>query len=132
MCDYDPNVSYNTQVATYVGLVPSQNQLSGNTRAGWKYRVWRKKFESQAKRWDLKKAPPGIKCIGIFTRHYGKRCREYDLENLIGGLKPLIDVLRGLGIIVNDDPKHWRGYYRQTPAADKVSKLTIEIRQIIE
>lgn len=31
---------------------------------------------------------------------------EPDYDGLVGGMKPLIDCLHRLGIIVNDDPKH--------------------------
>ena len=45
-------------------------------------------------------------CKIEIIRNYGYRKRAFDADNLIGSVKILIDGMRDLGIIHNDDPKH--------------------------
>ena len=48
-----------------------------------------------------------------FTRIYAGRQRPLDYGNLVGGAKPLPDALIVAGIIVDDDPKHFKAQYEQ-------------------
>lgn len=50
------------------------------------------------------------------TRFYPKGCRAYDQDNLRGGLKPIIDLLKGT-YIVDDRPQMLVAEYHQKPAA---------------
>jgi hypothetical protein len=47
------------------------------------------------------------------TRVFTGRRREFDHANLVGGCKPLIDVLVSMAIIVDDAPKHFTCAYAQ-------------------
>lgn len=45
-------------------------------------------------------------CRIQITRNYGYRKRAFDADNLTGSAKILIDSIRDLRIIHDDDPKH--------------------------
>lgn len=47
------------------------------------------------------------------TRVYSGRSREFDHGNLVGGCKPLIDVLVSAAVIQDDAPRHFSCAYHQ-------------------
>lgn len=101
------------------GTILSQNALGANNQTNYKYRKMREKYVSDLKgKADQIPTADAFRC-GIITRYYNTLRefggqRAYDLENLIGGCKPLLDVLRNhYGLLVNDSPPWWRGYYHQ-------------------
>lgn len=59
------------------------------------------------------------------TRLYCPPKREFDLANLVGGAKPLIDCLAELGVIVDDAPKYFRCTYRQFKSDRNQTVLTL-------
>ena len=65
---------------------PSLNQISG----GWKRHNWRKRFEKQLPPLIKSKRAKGPRRL-VIVRVLGPRERRYDLDNLTGGAKPLID-----------------------------------------
>jgi Holliday junction resolvase RusA-like endonuclease len=132
MCGYDPDEEYKSWLLVYPGQSPSQNMLKGNSKGNYLYRKWRKSFQKILEK-QMKAVPPAQgRRIGVLTRYWAKGCRPYDLENLVGGLKPLIDVLKRNGVIIDDAPKWWRGYYRQEKSADGANRLEIEIRESVD
>lgn len=130
-CTFDPDEEYIAWKLTYNGKVPSQNQLKGNTRYAYNYRRWRASFQKQLETQFAEIPKAEIARTGIITRYIGAKCRVYDLENFIGGCKPLIDVLKRNGVIVDDAPKWWRGHYHQNKSPDGEHRLEIEIRQAV-
>ena len=127
-----PKCNYNTEALRSIHFIASidmalisQNELGGNYmgRAGYRYRGFKKKFIAAIIKADpnYPKAIKGSRYTGTITRYYGARCRPYDLENLIGGCKPLVDALKELGIINDDSPKFWTGYYQQIESTKKTS-----------
>jgi hypothetical protein len=66
-----------------------------------------------------------MKIVGTITRFYAGRCRQYDLENLVGGCKPLIDAMKEFRIIHDDNPDVWVGYYRQEKSKTNTNYATI-------
>lgn len=108
-------------------MLPSQNLLGGNHQSGFKYRNFRRRFKDTLEE-QLNAVPRANQFrAGIITRQYGKGRRLYDVENFIGGCKPLVDVLKAYAVILNDSPSCWRGYYLQERSADGLDRFTIEL-----
>jgi Holliday junction resolvase RusA-like endonuclease len=59
------------------------------------------------------------------TRFYGYRKRAFDLDNLYGSVKLLVDAMRGLEIIQEDTPKHIDLTVEQEKSPDKSTFVTI-------
>ena len=133
MCHWDPDrVPVRTWDVWVNYSYPSQNDLGGNHKSGFKYRRIRNSLALRLK--DQLNAIPAAKQFraGVITRHYGlsakgRQKREYDRENLIGGGKPLVDVLKDYAVIIDDRPDCWTGHYRQEKAADGVDKIHIQL-----
>ena len=49
----------------------------------------------------------------IFTRLMGPGAHRFDMFNLYGGLKSVVDALVRLNVLVDDDPRWFEGYARQ-------------------
>lgn len=60
------------------------------------------------------------------VRH-GKRL--LDPDNLVGGAKPLIDAMRDLGLIVDDDPAHLELTVKQQKAKEPKMLVLIETEE---
>ena len=62
------------------------------------------------------------------TRSWGKRKRAFDIDNLYGGCKLLLDALKekgGLGIISDDSPKQVLLEVRQEKSGDDIGGIRI-------
>jgi hypothetical protein len=111
----------------FKGVVPSQNDIGANDRLGWKYRQWRKSFYKQfEKQFSKIKKAKTIRHV-VFTRYYGLKKRAYDYGNLVGGLKPALDVIKNVKRIIDDSPAYVVEHYRQLPSGHARSYLTVEI-----
>lgn len=135
MCGWDDERSpTRTWVASVEFSYPSQNDLGGNHKSGFKYRNFRNKLAKLLKD-QLNDIPAAMKYrVGIITRYYGvsakgKQKRAYDEENLVGGGKPLIDVLKDYAVILDDNPSAWKGYYKQAKAPDGVDRIHIQLME---
>lgn len=53
--------------------------------------------------------------------------RLLDVDNLVGGCKPLIDALRRSGLIWDDSPKYLKVVYEQVQVSAKRSKTVITV-----
>lgn len=133
MCDWDPDrAPARTWEVTITANYPSQNDLGGNGKSGFKYRNVRNRFTKLLKE-QLNAIPAAKKFrAGIITRHYGlsekgKQKRRYDEENLVGGGKPLVDAIKDYAVIIDDRPDCWKGYYRQVKSPDGVDRITIQL-----
>lgn len=82
--------------------------LNATTRQHWRV------YYRQKKLWEkllwVAKAEAGIYGMPMFEYANVRICRYgaklLDPDNLVGGMKPLIDSLKALGIIVDDSPAH--------------------------
>lgn len=108
---------------------PSQNQLGGNARgnAGWHYRRLRQEFAAALhSALAAVKVPKATTKRRIWLRRvFRKGKRMYDVANLIGGGKPIIDVLVSRGILLDDSPKQFEGIYSQGPGPADTIHLRI-------
>jgi len=62
------------------------------------------------------------------TRLWGKRKRAFDIDNLYGGCKLLLDAIKkkgGLGIVYDDSPKHTVLSVTQEKAKDDIGGINI-------
>jgi hypothetical protein len=121
-------------VITIAGKVPNQNdhrQNAGPSR--WAYRKERDEWiavTEQAKRCRDIPDATGYRRV-IFTRLIGKGKREWDLANLIGGLKPVVDAMVHSRLLIDDAPKWFSGYYRQVQARENpCDQLRVEIQEL--
>lgn len=53
--------------------------------------------------------------------------RELDLDNFVGGCKPLVDALKRCGLIVEDSPKYVRINYTQRKSPRKEVRTVVEV-----
>lgn len=130
MCLWDPARKVRaTWLITAQAALPSQNMIGSNGKgpSGQKYRKWRTKLQKVLEA-QLNEIPRAKKFrAAVITRYYSGNFRAYDHENFVGGCKPLVDVLRGFDVIVNDNKSYWRGYYRQLPSTTGEVYFTIEL-----
>ncbi len=60
------------------------------------------------------------------TRLIGKAGKKYDFDNLVGGLKPLLDVMVKQQLLTGDAPHQVAVEYRQERAKDHGTRVTLE------
>lgn len=133
MCEFDPGKVYIKHFFRALDLsLPSKNQFIGNGKAniGWKYRKIRQEFLEALDKPGCK-AADNFRYIGVITRYYGERKRPYDLENLVGGCKPLIDALKHHNIIPDDNPAVWVGYYKQERSTTGSDWASVDILRYV-
>jgi hypothetical protein len=129
-CGYDP-----TLAVLLVGDLrlpvsyPSQNQLGANARgnAGFKYRKFRQDFAASLHHALATAAVPratGRRRVWL-RRVYRPGKRPYDVANLVGGGKAIVDVLVSRGLLIDDSPKHFEGIYAQEPGDSDLTCLTV-------
>lgn len=66
---------------------------------------------------------PGKRRVTI-TRHSS---RLLDVDNLVGGCKPVIDAMVKLGWLVDDSPEHVVVTYHQAKSTRKMARTEIEV-----
>lgn len=113
---------------------PSQNELGGNAkgRAGFHYRKLRQEFaaalHAALAATNIPKATG--KCRVWLKRVFRPGKRPYEVANLIGGGKAIVDVLVNRGLIVDDNAKYFEGIYSQV--AGKADQIHIRIEAILD
>lgn len=108
-------------------LAVSQNQLHAKGTNRWAYQkhkralmtameaAWRTGDATTACWLRASKAPRRV----TITRYWAKGQRAYDRTNLAGGMKPLLDCLVELGLLVDDSEQWCKDYYRQQGPCDQ-------------
>ena len=92
-------------------IMSGNSLMDGNRKGkkkfqgGWKYRAYKEGFEKQWKKQALQVLPAENKRRLEITRIKGKYANPIDHDNLVLGIKPLIDVLVDYDALVNDNPK---------------------------
>lgn len=95
---------------------PSQNEIAANHGPGrFAYGQVRDEFSILVLAEKMRQRIPraAARRRVTFTRLYSGRHRRRDRGNLIGGLKPLLDVLVRLELLVDDSEKHVEDHYLQ-------------------
>jgi hypothetical protein len=108
---------------------PSQNQLGANSRgfSGHRYRKARQEFASSLHQaLSVSALPVGsVRRRAWMRRVYRPGKRAYDVANLIGGGKAIVDVLVSRGLIKDDSPKWFEGIYQQSPGPEDLICITL-------
>lgn len=101
-------------------------------RAGYHYRKLRQEFAAALHAaLAATKIPKATgKCRVWLKRVFRPGKRLYDVANLIGGGKAIVDVLTSRGLILDDSPKHFEGIYSQV--AGKADQIHIRIEAILD
>jgi hypothetical protein len=118
-CHYDPDQRV---TASWSFLIcrdpPSLNQRifnAGNSR--WRYQkerdTWATELMVARGNGRIPKAKAGSRRRVTLERIYGGRMQERDLDNLVGGMKPIVDALVLQGFIVGDTAKDVELHYGQ-------------------
>lgn len=131
VCKYDPDELWNK-----VGLLVlpvrwrSQNEIAGNIRGrgGYAYRKYRKEVETA-----LQLQPVPVQATGLrrvwFSRVYGRRCRQYDYANLVGGGKCVVDSLVSAGWLLDDTEAAMIAYYDQHKAPEGEHSIIVCVEE---
>ena len=61
-------------------------------------------------------------------RLYAGKQRVCDIPNLVGGCKTVLDAMVRVGLLVDDSPEHFEGYFhqRRVPNEERGTLITIE------
>lgn len=107
---------------------PTQNELGANKGgrgAWWQYAATKKLWASHIPPCPHHQRAAGPRHLRV-TRVLGHRERAYDTMNLVGGLKPIVDLLVECGYLVDDrDQEFSFSVHQRRPAPSEPSPLTI-------
>jgi hypothetical protein len=136
-CGYDP-LRRTRHVATVeLKFTWKSGNVINNpgSRSRFRYSEYKKRFEKlfQGHILDIPKAS-GFRRITL-TRIYGVgpkggTCYNYDKDNLSQGAKPLVDILKKYGIIIDDDSENAEIHYLQEESKDKYHYVRILIEDL--
>ncbi len=119
-CGFDESLPYTTVGELTIPISwPSQNELGSNGKggAGWHYRRLRQEFASELYAALTQASVPeatGRRRVWL-TRIYKPGKREYDVANLLGGGKHIVDCLVTRSLLIDDKRKFFEGVYSQIP-----------------
>lgn len=130
-CGYNP-----ADYVQFVGEIVLPTALESNNSIGanrgrnrWKYRKVRDNYYQLIQRALPIPQATGKRQLWII-REYGKGKRAYDLDNLYGGCKPLLDCLVGAGYLQDDKPACCQLIVQQGPSptgADRIRLRFIDV-----
>jgi hypothetical protein len=132
-CRADPRPVRLVGAIEVVGRVHSQNVLHGwkyNRRARHKYRAWRTDWgDVLAAKANLARIPSAKRVWRrvVFTRIVDTPRMLYDFGNLVGGLKPIVDAMVDVGLLVDDSPRWLNDHYHQRVERLAPEALHIEL-----
>ena len=109
-------------------VLKSQNTLKGNTKHGrFAYqdeRAWWHKQFATAVMAGWVTVAKGYRVVRV-TRVLGKGAKLFDIGNLVGGCKAMIDAMVNVGVLVDDSPKHCFITYRQVRGEHDAVKFEV-------
>ncbi len=131
MCKFDPEsklaASWTIRVESYC---PTFNSIGLNSKNNFKYRSWRKTWETLFGPW-LSNIPPALKYRRVtIVRHYGKGKRAFDRKNFEGGCKPLLDTIKNFGAIYDDSAIWAEDFYQQQQSPDGKDYVEVTIDEL--
>ena len=131
-CDYDDElVVTETYTLLLSRAAQSLNTVGVNSRNNRAYRGSRRRWERLLVKYSHLKKATGPRRI-YFCRYWGKGKRAYDFGNLVGGFKPLLDMICKLGLLINDAPNNCSEYYRQQRDLDGNDYVIVVIEEYEE
>lgn len=96
-------------------------------RSGVRYRKFRKFYEERLRNVVIPEAK--VKRRIWFTRQYALGKRYYDYQNLVGGFKPLLDVILRNNWLIDDAPKWCQDFYQQEPSPTGQDQIKVVIEE---
>lgn len=118
-CGHDPDAAVGDRWEFVLEReVFSLNRTASNHGTRWaqaEYRIRRRHWEwaFRAARINARIPSAATRRRVTLTRLYGKRQRDYDLDNLAGGLKVAVDAMTLEGLIIGDAPHQVEIHYAQ-------------------
>lgn len=130
MCLYDADAAvsgcWEHRVQSYC---PTFNSIGLNSKNNFKYRGWRKAWETHFGPW-LQSLPPASKYRRVtITRFYGDKKRKFDSQNFAGGCKPLLDTLTNFGALYDDSDMWCQAHYVQKKSPDGKDYIEVKIEE---
>lgn len=128
-CGFDSNYcSENTYTLVLPRAAQSLNSVGVNHKTNHKYRRERRAWAYQLTRYGALDIPEaeGKRRI-FFLRQWAAGKRAYDYGNLVGGFKPLLDMVVDCGLLIDDKPKHCADYYKQMRSPDGTDRVIITL-----
>ncbi len=117
-CNYDPSaIITGTYTLVLNASAQSLNSVGVNNKNNRGYRTARRRWERLLKPYEKLPLATNKRRV-FFTRFWGRAKRPYDYGNLVGGFKPLLDMLVKCGLLVDDRPTFCEEYYRQFKSPD--------------
>jgi hypothetical protein len=122
-----PDVARRAWTATIPMKVTTSNGYVVNHGASrWKYKQARNDWEAWfAAKFREARGAETFRRV-TFVRLYSGREREFDYANLVGGMKPVVDAMKNVGLIVDDSTRWIEDHYRQERAEESGLRVTIE------
>lgn len=104
-------------------LAVSQNSLHAKGTVRWAYTKYKRQVmsalveatEVEGQEWPNAKGKRRV----LLTRYWAKKQRAYDRINLAGGMKPVLDCLVELGLLVDDNEAYCEDHYAQEGPSDQ-------------
>lgn len=110
---------------------PSLNSLGTNSKHNHLYRTHRRQWEGLLKAYKHKITPAIRKRRLIITRGWAKGHRAYDYINLVGGAKPIVDVMVEYGYLYDDTPDWLEDYYLQRKSISDKGHIWIMLTELV-
>ena len=110
----------------FIPMVLQSLNTFANKKNRWAYANWKKKvrviglYLPEVTRIRSKSSV-------VIARHYGKGRRKYDHDNMVGGCKPIIDLLVRQGYLYNDTPEYVEVEYIQVKSDDGEDQIEIQV-----
>lgn len=131
-CGHDPDAAVHDRWEFVVDReANSLNRSASNNGSRWAQAEYRRRREHWA--WSFRAARINARIPSAATRRrvtltrlYSKRQRDYDLDNLAGGLKVAVDAMVLEGLIIGDAPHQVEIHYAQERSAVGGVRVLIE------
>lgn len=132
LCGGRPDATVSRRWSTVIGMdAPLQNNRAVNAGpARWRYKKERSAWESSLQFAMVVGGVPkatGRRRVTIERRYSGQQ-RVCDIPNLVGGCKTVLDAMVRVGLLVDDSPEHFEGYFhqRRVEKHERGTLITIE------
>lgn len=144
LCGGRPNARVRARWVLHIPIaVASQNGRDGRSGGAnkggnrWAYKHAREQYTAALRVAMRREIGPGGQLPRtpkrvVITRYWAKRQRAFDHANLVGGAKPLVDAMVRVGLLVDDSPEWFEGYYRQARDPDGRGWTVIVIEEVEE
>ena len=129
-CGYDPAAivtgRWEFEIARHVHSLNAHRGNYGGTRWAYKHDRDRWQWEFKVARINARIPTASGKRRVTLTRLYSGRERAFDVDNLAGGMKLVVDAMVREGLLLGDDPARAELHHNQNRAATSGLAVVIE------